>query len=161
MSRRGNDVRFAYDVRDRDSLDRAITNLENTMSNEANVSSSNKDIVLSIARVCHEVNREYCMSQGDFSQPQWEEASNEIRHSAFIGVKMHLDNPQATPRDSHESWMAQKAKDGWVYGEVKDAEKKTHPCMVPYAELPAEQRAKDYIFRGIVRAIAHEMARPA
>jgi len=45
-----------------------------------------------------------------------------------------------------------KVDSGWVYGEVKDVEKKTHPCIVPYEQLPVEQQSKDYIFKGIVDA---------
>jgi hypothetical protein len=77
-----------------------------------------------------------------------------------VGVEMHLANPNATPEDSHKSWMDQKLKEGWVFGEAKDGNAKTHPCLVPYEQLPPEQRAKDYLFRGVVHAIAREMARP-
>lgn len=55
---------------------------------------------------------------------------------------------------SHQSWMAQKLADGWTFGPVKDAEKKQHPCLVPFNLLPREQQAKDFIFRGIVHALA-------
>jgi hypothetical protein len=119
-----------------------------------------KSLALSIARVAHEVNRAYCTFLGDYTQPLWEDAPNWQRESAVVGVQMHLANPEATPEDSHESWMAQKLKAGWVFGEVKDPNAKTHPCLVPYAQLPPEQRAKDYLFRGVVHAIAREMARP-
>ena len=119
-----------------------------------------KSLVLSIARVAHEVNRAYCQAMGDESQTEWEEAPNWQRISAMQGVEMHLANPNATPEDSHKSWLAGKEKEGWVYGPVKDPNAKTHPCMVPYEQLPIEQRAKDYIFRGVVHAIAREMARP-
>jgi hypothetical protein len=121
---------------------------------------TDKNIVLSIARVVHEVNRAYCASHGDHSQIIWEEAPDWQKESAIKGVELHLANPHATPEDSHDSWMAQKLKDGWVYGEVKDSGAKTHPCIVPYAQLDERQRAKDFIFRGVVHAIAHEMARP-
>ena len=30
----------------------------------------------------------------------------------------------------HESWCAAKVRDGWIYGDVKDAEARTHPCLV-------------------------------
>ena len=46
--------------------------------------------------------------------------------------------------------MMQKTAEGWSWGPVKDPERKQHPCMVPYDQLPQEQRAKDYIFRAIV-----------
>ena len=43
--------------------------------------------------------------------------------------------------------------DGWVYGIVKDPESKTHPCLVPYQDLPAEQRIKDSLFGLTVRGV--------
>lgn len=120
--------------------------------------------VLVIARVAHEINRAYCASLGDTSQPAWEDAPEWQQQSAIAGVEMHLANPDATPEQSHESWLAQKVADGWVYGEVKDAEKKEHPCCRPYDELPAEQKSKDYLFRSVVhmlKDIPDEMVQPA
>lgn len=141
----------AYYWRDPVLLERILNHMEKHME---------KSIVLSIARVCHEVNRAYCQSLGDHTQPTWEEAPNWQRDSACRGVEMHLNNPNATPEDSHKSWMEQKLKEGWVFGETKDGNAKTHPCLVPYEQLPQEQRAKDFLFRGTVHAIAREMARP-
>lgn len=109
--------------------------------------------VLAIAQVAHAINLAYCLSLGDSSQVAWDDAPEWQRQSAILGVEMHLNNPDATPEQSHESWLAQKVADGWVYGEVKDAEAKTHPCCLPYADLPPEQKAKDYLFRGVVHAL--------
>lgn len=121
-------------------------------------------VLLVIARVAHEINRAYCASLGDTSQPAWEDAPEWQQQSAIAGVEMHLANPDATPEQSHESWLAQKVAAGWVYGEVKDAEKKEHPCCRPYDELPAEQKSKDYLFRSVVhmlKDIPDEMVQPA
>lgn len=106
-----------------------------------------------IARACHEANRAYCESIGDTSQVPWDEAPENIKASAIAGVNNILDNPDTTPEQSHESWLAFKEADGWVYGEVKDAEAKTHPCMVPYDKLPEAQREKDSIFLKTARAM--------
>lgn len=106
-----------------------------------------------IAQIAHDVNRAYCASLGDNSVPAWAEAPESHRASLIAGVNMHLANPDATPEQSHESWLQAKLADGWSYGEVKDAEKKVHPCIRGYAELPAEQKAKDYLFRGVVHAV--------
>lgn len=106
-----------------------------------------------VARVCHEVNRSYCLALGDTSQVHWEEAPQWQRDSAIQGVQFIVDNPKAGPSASHESWLKQKQLEGWSYGEVKDVEKKQHPCYVTYEELPVEQKAKDYIFGTIVRSL--------
>jgi hypothetical protein len=39
-----------------------------------------------------------------------------------------------------------KRSEGWEHGETKDVERKTHPCLVPYDELPPEQKRKDELF---------------
>jgi hypothetical protein len=106
-----------------------------------------------IARVCHEVNRAYCEALGDTSQVAWHMAPQWQKDSALTGVRLHIDNPDAGPQASHESWMAEKVAIGWVYGKEKDAEAKTHHCLVPFDQLPPAQQAKDYIFRGIVHAL--------
>lgn len=101
-----------------------------------------------IAELCHNANRAYCTSMGDNSQPLWVDAPEWQKASARQGVRFHLQN-QTTPEQSHENWLKQKVEEGWVYGQVKDPEAKTHPCMVPYDQLPPEQRAKDFIFKAI------------
>ena len=110
-----------------------------------------------IARVCHEANRAYCDALGDPSQPgqpAWDEAPDWQVDSAIKGVEFQLANPGASASASHDSWLAQKEREGWKYGRVKNPEKKEHPCMVPYDQLPPEQQAKDRLFVAIVRALA-------
>ena len=107
-----------------------------------------------IARVAHEVNRAYCQAIGDNSQPTWEDAPEWQRSSAANGVQFHAANPKAGPDHSHNEWLREKTAAGWKFGTVKDAEKKEHPCFVPYDALPVEQKAKDFIFRAIVHALA-------
>ena len=106
-----------------------------------------------LAHAAHEINRAYCAALGDSSQAAWEEAPDWQKASALAGVDMHLANPDATPEQSHESWLAQKTTEGWTFGFVKDAEKKEHPCFMPYEQLPIEQRAKDYLFRAVVHTL--------
>lgn len=110
------------------------------------------DKIIKIARIAHEVNRAYCESTQDYSQLPWEDAPEWQHESAVKGVKFHLEHPDATPEDSHNSWMREKIANGWAYGECKDAEAKTHPCLVPYNTLPHGQRAKDYLFSAVVSA---------
>jgi hypothetical protein len=104
-----------------------------------------------IARVAHEVNRSYCASIGDTSQVAWDEAPAWQKDSAIKGVHFHMTHPEAQPCDSHNSWLEQKRLDGWSYGPMKDPEAKQHPCFVPYGDLPAEQKAKDYVYGAVVK----------
>ena len=107
-----------------------------------------------IAKTAHEVNRAYCLSIGDNSQPLWEDAPEWQRSSAINGVIYHIENPNAKPEDSHNNWLKIKESDGWKYGKVKNPETKEHPCFLPYEQLPQEQKTKDYLFIAVVRSFA-------
>ena len=106
-----------------------------------------------IAEICYEANREYCKTLGDDSPPPWPEAPGWARQSFINGVKMHLENPEAGPEASHESWMEEKINTGWKYGKKKNVKTKRHPCLVPFEKLPAEQKVKDIMFRTLVHAL--------
>ena len=112
-----------------------------------------EDKVIGIAQVCHQANRAWGASNGDLSQPDWMDAPEWQTESAINGVKFRLENPDAGPDAQHNAWSAEKVAQGWVYGDVKDAEKKTHPCLVPFEELPLFQQKKDKLFSAIVDAL--------
>jgi hypothetical protein len=118
-----------------------------------------KSAAHSIARICHEVNMAYCEALGDYSQVPWEQAPDWQKESAIKGVELHMANPNLGVSASHDAWLKEKRDTGWTYGPLKDPVKKEHPCFVPYADLPAEQKAKDFLFRGVVHAVTREMAR--
>lgn len=106
-----------------------------------------------IAKVAHEVNKAYCDATGDTSQVSWEEAPQWQKDSAINGVLFHKNNPSVTPEESHNNWLAEKKAAGWKYGEIKNPDKKEHPCFLPFDELPEAQKAKDFIFKSIVTSL--------
>lgn len=110
--------------------------------------------IAGIARVAHEVNRAYCQSQGDDSQPPWDQAPQWQKDSAINGVRFHIENPNAGPEASHENWLKEKQAAGWTFGLTKDPVAKTHPCCVPFEKLPRSQQTKDWLFRAVVHALS-------
>lgn len=112
-----------------------------------------REQLISIAKVCHQANKAWCESVGDTSQKDWDKAEPWQRDSAINGVKFRVDNPVAKQDAQHNSWMKEKVDAGWVYGEIKDAEAKTHPCIVPFSKLPEFQQKKDALFCSIVDAL--------
>ncbi|WP_445493183.1 RyR domain-containing protein [Rhodopseudomonas sp. RCAM05734] len=108
---------------------------------------------VTIAKVCHQANKALCEAFGDYSQPHWDAAPDWQRQSAITGVEFNVANPTAPASASHDSWLEEKRRTGWRYGDVKDPEAKTHPCFVPYEQLPREQQAKDHVFKAIVAAM--------
>jgi len=115
-----------------------------------------------IAIICHETNKAWCEINGDYSQKSWFEAEQWQRDSAINGVDFTIKNPESGDSALHDSWMKEKIEQGWVYGDVKDAVKKTHPCIVPFDELPVFQQKKDKLFmanRKRFKITAHESNR--
>ena len=45
-------------------------------------------------------------------------------------------------KNVHEVWAKNRLEQGWTYGEERNDVLKTHPCLIPYEELP--QIEKDY-----------------
>lgn len=109
--------------------------------------------IVTIAAICHAANAELCRQYGDASQPDWRAAPLWQQQSAVNGVRKIAAGEVTAPQQSHLSWSAEKLDDGWVYGPVKDAEKKTHPCLVPFEELPLDQQAKDHLFFSIATGL--------
>ena len=96
-------------------------------------------LVLSI----HEANKEIQQQTGEYIPP----LDEHLTKSILDGVYFVLDNPNCTPEQQHNNWVHFKRADGWKYGPEKDFERKEHPCLVPYNELPEIQQRKDSVFR--------------
>lgn len=103
-----------------------------------------------IATICHYANKGVCEAFDDYSQKDWEDAEHWQREAAIEGVHHHLANPDLPASASHNAWMAKKLADGWVYGEVKDSVKKTHPDLTAFENLDEAGQIKDIIFASIV-----------
>lgn len=105
-----------------------------------------------IARVCHEANRVLQSEFGEQVSLPWYALDEESQRSVIDGVLNAQSG--ATPEQSHENWVRFKEEHGWIWGAKKDLELKTHPCLVPYSELPEIQRVKDELFTSIVNALS-------
>lgn len=46
-------------------------------------------------------------------------------------------------KNVHEVWAETRIQQGWTYGEQRNDELKTHPCLVPYEELPDSEKEYD------------------
>lgn len=46
-------------------------------------------------------------------------------------------------KNVHEVWSETRIQQGWTYGERRNDELKTHPCLVPYEELPESEKEYD------------------
>ena len=60
-------------------------------------------------------------------------------------------------RAVHAAWMKERLADGWRLGEKRDDGRKLHPCLVPYDELPEEEKRYDYATAEAVVAKLEEL----
>lgn len=86
-------------------------------------------------------------------QPYNEQINTDQYVSLVDGINFALENPDVTPEENHNNWMKMKVKQGWIYGEIKDFEKKTHPDLVSFNDLPSIEQRKD-----IADSTSHKMA---
>ena len=43
----------------------------------------------------------------------------------------------------HDVWAKTRIVQGWTYGPERNDDEKKHPCLVPYSELPEEEKVYD------------------
>ena len=54
-----------------------------------------------------------------------------------------LELSELISQNTHEVWAMNLINDGWVYGETRNDERKQHPCLIPYEELPESEKEYD------------------
>ena len=109
---------------------------------------------IEIAKICHQVNRDYCIDEQLVAPPKWDELPLKIQESIVSGVAQVIANPKITPTEIHQKWVDYKEAEGWKPGEVKDFKLKLHPNLVPFKDLPSLEKRKDVIF---IRTVKREM----
>ena len=50
---------------------------------------------------------------------------------------------EAMAKNVHEVWAESRISQGWTYGPERNDALKTHPCLVPYEDLPEVEKAYD------------------
>jgi len=106
-----------------------------------------------IARVVHEAMRAWQAANGQAASPPWGRGPKWMKDATAASVAWRIANPKAPASAQHEQWVAAKKADGWTFGTMKDGRKKTHPMLVPYAQLPEVEKRKDALVNAIVDAL--------
>lgn len=50
---------------------------------------------------------------------------------------------EAMAKNVHELWAQTRIEQGWSYGTERNDDKKHHPCLVPYEDLPESEKEFD------------------
>ena len=64
--------------------------------------------------------------------------TSEVKLSANL-----LELTELLARNTHEVWAAQRISEGWKYGVTRNDERKEHPCLVAYEDLPESEKEYD------------------
>jgi RyR domain len=110
---------------------------------------------VTVAQVCHAALRELRLRAGELAAPPWEGMDEDGRDyviSAVLEARRGI-----TPAGHHDNWVAARLADGWTLG-PKDLAARTHPDLVPFAELPEERRVAARMFLLIVAAMTEGAA---
>ena len=54
-----------------------------------------------------------------------------------------LELTEQLAENAHYIWVRQRISDRWAYGPERNDERKEHPCLVPYADLPETEKEYD------------------
>ena len=68
---------------------------------------------------------------------------NPIDTSDIILDKEILKLADMLAKNTHEVWAKNRINEGWTYGKERNDEIKTTPCLVPYEELPENEKNYD------------------
>ncbi|MGO8797365.1 MAG: NAD-binding protein [Candidatus Sulfotelmatobacter sp.] len=58
-------------------------------------------------------------------------------------TKFEAQEIELLAKMEHARWCAERFLDGWTHGDTTDREKKVNRCLVPWAQLPDEEKKKD------------------
>lgn len=105
-----------------------------------------------IARICHEAFRalQYELNEPCPADP-WDALSPEVKESTIYCVRQVMKG--ADPQQLHEYWRSYKSQQGWTYGPHRNEVERTHPNMVPHAELRKGEQFKDALMVAITQVL--------
>ena len=105
-----------------------------------------------IAKIIYEATRiEAKWSERSIVPEKWENRDEKFKKQFIDIIDKYLSQEKLpTPEEAHNSWVQSYIDMGWKYGEKRDVEKKTHPDILPFSQLPKDERDKDAIFLVVV-----------
>jgi len=105
-----------------------------------------------VTKLIYEAARKEAEWSGRSIVPEaWEDRDEKFRKQMVDVVQKYIkSNKIPTPEEAHNSWVKAYLDMGWKYGKVRDTKKKTHPDLLPFDQLPKDERDKDAIFLSLV-----------
>ena len=71
------------------------------------------------------------------------ERALKIKKGEAVPISPNILWAMLLAQNEHIRWMKERTAAGWVYGPVRDNEKKIHPLLVDWGQLPDKEKQKD------------------
>jgi hypothetical protein len=108
--------------------------------------------VYDIAGRAYECRRAIAIHVLDVHREPWTHLTPEEQRSTIESVIDTLKDPSQSPSQSHNKWMARKAKQGWSYGPDRNEACQRSPFMLPWSELDDNCRLLSFVFHTAILA---------
>lgn len=110
-----------------------------------------------IAEILHNAISAIPRTDGSVIVP-WDALNGVLKDRAVDTVRCLMTDRMALgveipAKELHDIWHANMIDMGWYYGPTYSFEQKLHPSMVPFDELPDDEKIKDAIWSGIIYAL--------
>jgi hypothetical protein len=91
----------------------------------------------------------------NFAQPDESDVD-----AAASDVQSIIDKPNEGPSNPHRRWVGSKTAEDWEYGEKYDEASKKDPLLVPFGDLPEDERVAAHLKYAIVRVLSSHDGTP-
>lgn len=85
------------------------------------------------------------MGQGDVDLTRMSYTPKPIDVSSVVLPPELVLLTERLSENAHENWAATRLSQGWIFGPERDDKLKTHPCLIPYGELPEHEKDLDRV----------------
>ena len=92
--------------------------------------------LMMIASLSMSINKKDVMEEKKYKQQPIDTTGVELPKELEVLIEQMSKNV-------HEVWSETRIQQGWTYGEQRNDELKTHPCLIPYEELPESEKEYD------------------
>jgi hypothetical protein len=113
--------------------------------------------ITAFAQIAYKLDQAYQVAISGESRPNWHELKPEDRKNITDRAIYYLTDPNAVVSSLHERWAHTKYSEGWSYAPQFSEEKKHHPMLVSYADLPLSRRVGDTLFMQTIQTLSRLM----
>lgn len=102
---------------------------------------------IQIAEIIHSCTSRIPRIDGSFVDV-WSDLTELQKEHATQAVREIYSAPKKTPEELHNLWMKPLIENGWTKGDY-NFEKKQHPSIIPFNELPESEILKDELWAAL------------